>query len=302
MTVPASASPADSADPTTPPGAEPPPRKSRLRYELLGCALHGHELLHPDDAAATGHSELLTRDEPDRKFTWLRCLRCDAWLPLTLDNFPPARHGDDTVDETLTPPLRGRPLRDRFVLRLIAADRVVHFLALAAVAAAIFLFAHDRENLRGSYTRILNRLQGGLGGPLSESSSHGLLHDINRLFEVPTSTLYLYGAGIAVYALINGVEAVGLWRARRWAEYLTLIEVVVLLPIEIHELTVRVSVLKILTLVLNLAVVAYLLWAHRLLGVRGGGRADRAEKARDTGWEPLRNTTPWAETERTITG
>ena len=37
-----------------------------------------------------------------------------------------------------------------------------------------------------------------------------------------------------------------------------------------------VSYLKIGALVLNLVVMAYLLWAHRLFGFRGGGDADRA--------------------------
>ncbi|PRZ41721.1 uncharacterized membrane protein (DUF2068 family) [Antricoccus suffuscus] len=277
---------------TQPPGAESS-RRPRVHYELLGCALHSHELLGPVDAAATGHVDLLTRAEPGGAFTWLRCLRCDAWVPLREADVPAPRSGKHAVDDTLMPPLRGRPLRDRFVLRLIAADRVIHFLVLAAVAVSIFLFAQDRVNLHGGYLRILNGLQGAFGGPLSSSARHGLLHDLNQLFAVPTKTLYLYGAGIALYALINGVEAVGLWRSRRWAKYLTLIEVVVLLPIEIHELTISVSPLKALTLALNLAVVAYLLWAHRLLGVRGGGRADRAEMARDTGWEPLYRSTPW---------
>lgn len=276
-----------------PPGAQPPPQRTRLRYELLGCAVHGHELLGPADAAATGHGDLLHRPGEDARVGWLRCLRCDAWVPLLETDMPAPRTGDDRVDDTLTPPLRGRPLRDRFVLRLIAADRTVHFLVLGAVAVAIFLFAHDRIQLRGEYIGVLNRLQGALGGPLTESTSHGLLHDVNRLFAIPVGTLYLYGVGIAVYALVNGIEAVGLWSARRWAEYLTLIEVVVLLPIEIRELTLSLSPLKILTLVLNLAVVAYLLWVHRLLGVRGGGRADRAEKEHDSGWAPLYRTTPW---------
>lgn len=272
---------------TRPPGVEPVRRLPRLRYELVGCAIHGHELAHPQPAVRSGHPELLYRDEPGEPFSWFRCLRCDSWLPLTADTQPPITSGELIV------PLRGRPLRDRFVLRLIAIDRVVHFLVLGALAVAIFLFAHDRANLRGDYTRILNRLQGAVGGPLSDTKHTGLLHDLDRLFAVPTRTLYLYGAAIAAYALINGIEAFGLWSARRWAEYLTLVEVAVLLPIEIHELTVRISVLKILTLVINLAVVAYLLWAHRLFGVRGGGRADRGEKERDTGWEPLERATPW---------
>lgn len=65
------------------------------------------------------------------------------------------------------------------------------------------------------------------------------------------------------------------------------------MPIEICELSEKLSPLKILTLVFNLAVLAYLLWTHRLLGVRGGGRADQAEKDRDTGWAPLERVTPW---------
>jgi hypothetical protein len=54
--------------------------------------------------------------------------------------------------------------------------------------------------------------------------------------------------------------------------------------------------LKIVTLVLNLVVVAYLLYAHRLFGVRGGGRADRAEREADTGWPALERATPWLPT------
>ena len=50
--------------------------------------------------------------------------------------------------------------------------------------------------------------------------------------------------------------------------------------------------MKIVTLLLNVAVVAYLLWAHRLLGLRGGGRADQAEHDRDTGWDALERATP----------
>jgi uncharacterized membrane protein (DUF2068 family) len=193
-------------------------------------------------------------------------------------------------------PLRGRPLRDRFVLRLIAVDRIVHFLALGAIAVAIFLFAQHRRLLQGDYTRILNRLQGGVGGPLSDTRHVGWLADFDKLFAVSTTHLYWYGVAVAAYAAINGIEAFGLWRARRWAEYLTLVEVAVLLPVEIHELTVRVSALKIVTLVLNLVVVAYLLHAHRLFGVRGGGRADRAEREADTGWPALERATPWLPT------
>ena len=229
----------------------------------------------------------MVREHDGRR--WHRCLRCDSWLPLR----PPAAPSRRQLPprEEIEVPLRGRPLRDRFVLRAIAVDRILHFLVLGALSAGVLIFAHDRARLRGDWTRILNRLQGAAGGPLSDTS-HGVLHDIDRLFTMSSGRLVLYGVAIGVYAAVNGIEAVGLWRARRWAEYLTLLEVVVLLPIEIHELTLRVSPIKVFTLVLNLAVVGYLLFVHRLLGVRGGGRVERAERERDTGWAAIERAAP----------
>jgi hypothetical protein len=44
-------------------------------------------------------------------------------------------------------PLRGRPLRDRYVLRLIAVDRILHFLVLSVLAVAIFLLAGNKAAL-----------------------------------------------------------------------------------------------------------------------------------------------------------
>jgi uncharacterized membrane protein (DUF2068 family) len=271
------------------PGTERTKRfRPKLRWELIGCGLHGHELVGTDAAKVRPSDYVVVREEQGLR--WYRCLRCDSWLPLAPpasapNLYPPGR-------DEIELPLRGRPLRDRYVLRLIAADRVVHFLVLGALAVAILLFADHQKDLRGDYTRLLNALQAGVGGPFFDSSRNGLLREINHLVSLSSSKLYLYGSAIGAYATINAIEAVGLWRARRWAEYLTLLEVSVLVPFEIYELTLKVSYLKIVTLVLNLAVVAYLLWAHRLLGLRGGGRADRAAREHDSGWSALERATP----------
>jgi uncharacterized membrane protein (DUF2068 family) len=198
--------------------------------------------------------------------------------------YPPSR-------EEITLPLRGRPLRDRYVLRLIAIDRILHFLVLSALAAAVFLFASNKAALNADFTRILRDLQGGLGGPIA-TSRLGVVHDLERLFAVSITNLYLAGAAIAAYAALEGVEAIGLWLGRRWAEYLTFVATVVFVPYEIYELTKSVTALKVLTLVINLAIVVYLLFSKRLFGLRGGGRAERAEYDADVGWPAIERATP----------
>ncbi len=76
-----------------------------------------------------------------------------------------------------------------------------------------------------------------------------------------------------IYAVVEGVEAVGLWRERRWAEYLTAAATVGFLPFEIIELSKRVTAFRIGALALNLAVLAWLVWNKRLFGIRGGAAA-----------------------------
>ena len=92
--------------------------------------------------------------------------------------------------------------------------------------------------------------------------------------------------------MLEGVEAVGLWFGKRWAEYLTFVATIVFMPYEIDELIKSVTALKVLALVINLAIAAYLLYAKRLFGLRGGGKAERAEHDADTGWTAIERATP----------
>ncbi len=66
------------------------------------------------------------------------------------------------------------------------------------------------------------------------------------------------GAGTLLYGLLFATEGVGLWRRRVWAEWLTVVATGLLIPLEIYEVLVRVSPLRVLALVINVAVVWYL--------------------------------------------
>ena len=65
-----------------------------------------------------------------------------------------------------------------------------------------------------------------------------------------------------------------------------------LLPFEIYEIVNRTTPFKVLAFIVNVAVVVYLLLAKRLFGLRGGVAADRAERARDYGWDALERAAP----------
>ncbi len=262
-------------------------RARKLSYELLGCGLHGHVFAGTDAAAVRPQDYLVVREYAGLR--WYRCLRCDAWMPQQAPSspgrpFPPER-------EEITLPLRGRPLRDRYVLRLIAVDRAIHFVVLAVLGVALLAFAANKPMLQRGFMRILTALQAGVGGP-ANTASGGVEGELTRLFAISTRSLELTGVILIAYAVLEGIEAVGLWHARRWAEYLTFVATALLVPLEVYEISHRPTVLKGLTLVINLAIVVYLVIAKRLFGIRGGQRAERDARGADSGWTALEHATP----------
>ncbi|MDQ6915201.1 MAG: DUF2127 domain-containing protein [Actinomycetota bacterium] len=275
--------------PKAAPGTVHPDRfLPRLHYELLACGVRGHELIGTDAAEVRPQDAVVVREAGNVR--WHRCVRCDSWLPLPRPAHPSRRFPPDRDEVEL--PLRGKALRDKIVLRLIAIDRALHFVLLGLLAAAIFLFTAHEASLKRTFYRVLTDLQGGVGGGPVQTSHTGVLHDLDRLFTLKSSTLHVLGAAVAAYALLEGLEAIGLWYQKRWAEYLTFVATTAFLPLEVIELTKTVSPFKVTALVINLAVVVYLLFAKRLFGLRGGAAADEAERARDVGWEALERTAP----------
>jgi uncharacterized membrane protein (DUF2068 family) len=272
------------------PGVAKPQRfRPRFHYELLVCGVRGHELIGTDAAVLRAEDATFAREMGGVR--WHRCLRCDSWLPFTPPSdpaltYPPAR-------DQIELPQRGRPLRDKIVLRIIAIDRAVHFVVLGLLSIGVFLIASNEPDLRDRFYAILSAIHGGVGGPTHESDG-GFAHEIDNLLSLPPGRLHLIGAVLAAYALLEAVEAVGLWRQRRWAEYLTLVATAALLPLEIYELFKGVTALKVIALVVNVAIVVYLLFAKRLFGIRGGAAAEEALRARDVGWASLDRTSPEA--------
>ena len=192
----------------------------------------------------------------------------------------PSRELVETREE-IELPARGAILRDQFVLRLIAIDRAIHVIAFSLLAVALFTFAANSSVLHRDYVNIMNDLSGGDPG---STQARGILGYFRRVFTYSSSHLVRLGLIVTAYAVLEAVEMVGLWRNRRWAEYLTSIAVAAFIPLEIFELSNGVSAFKVVAFVINVLVLVYLLFAKRLFGLRGGYAAERARREALSGW------------------
>jgi uncharacterized membrane protein (DUF2068 family) len=265
-------------------------RRRKIDWELVACGFRGHFLVGTDAAQLRPEDVVLAREEGDHRLH--HCLRCDCWVVLAPPSVTARQHppGRDEIEL----PLRGKALRDKIVLRLIAIDRALHFVILGLLGFAVLALAANERSLRNTFYRVLTDLQGGVaGGPVQTSGHVGILHELDKLFSLRSGTLREVGIALLVYGLLEGVEAVGLWFAKRWAEYLTALVTSLLLPLEVYEIAGRASPLKIIGFAINIAVVVYLLFAKRLFGLRGGAAAESAERMREQGWEAIERAVPW---------
>lgn len=83
---------------------------------------------------------------------------------------------------------------------------------------------------------------------------------IQAMANVTDSKLWLLAGLAALYSIIRFVEAYGLWYQRRWAEWLAALSGGVYVPVEIYEIAHHASWLKIGALLVNLVIVAYMVW------------------------------------------
>jgi uncharacterized membrane protein (DUF2068 family) len=174
--------------------------------------------------------------------------------------------------------LRGRALRDAFVLRFLAVERGARGLLLLVLAYGLHRFAGAQGSLQKVFDEDLPLLK-----PLADKfgvdlETSGPVKLIRHAFGLSSHTLFLLTLGVVAYAALELLEAVGLWLMRRWGEYVAAVGTAVFLPLEIHELLDRVTFLRAGAFVINVAAVVYLVYTKRLFGLRGGHAAFAAER------------------------
>jgi uncharacterized membrane protein (DUF2068 family) len=231
-----------------------------MNWSLFGCARRGHLTYAPDEPELRERLMAQTAGGP----AW-RCLRCAAFVT----------DGQHSSGPAAAAPLvrRGKELRSELILRVFAVERFLRFLVVGAAAYGVWRFRYDRVGIQRAFNNDLPAIRAlyrDLGFNVNQSKLLGL---IQRSFTLDSRTLLYLAIGLTVYALIELVESIGLWRAKRWGEYFAMVATSIFLPYEIYDLTVKITWLRIAALVVNLLLVIYLVWTKRLLGVRGGKSA-----------------------------
>jgi uncharacterized membrane protein (DUF2068 family) len=234
-------------------------------WELRSCGRHGHVTWKPDDEPLAGRLHVDTVDGE----AW-RCLRCATFVV-----GPP--HGEGPAEDAPLV-LRGKALRDAFVLRLLAAERFIRGILLVALAYGIYKFNGAQDSLERvfqDYLPTLRPLAHKLGIDLQTT---GPVKLIQKALTADHSTLELVAIGVLAYGALELLEGIGLWLMKRWGEYVAMVGTLVFIPLEIYELVERVTWLRVVAFVFNLFAVVYLLWSKRLFGFRGGHEAFEAER------------------------
>ena len=142
-------------------------------------------------------------------------------------------------------------------------SRVLRLIAVFKFLKALLLVAVSMGALNLLDPTVAARAQEWLRA-LATSSDRRVVQDLLQLVSrLSPERLEALGVGAFLYAGLFTTEGVGLWLGKRWAEYLTVIATGSFVPFEIYELARRPGPARLAALVLNLAVVVYLIYHLR---------------------------------------
>ncbi len=140
-------------------------------------------------------------------------------------------------------------------LVLLAGFGLLSFLQYDAQHFAEQLVAHLHLNPAKGYPRIF----------------------IDAAANVTDARLRLLAGLALVYAAVKGILAYGLWLERRWAEWFAVASGAIYVPAEVYEIARGVTWTKILLLIVNVCIVAYLiyvLWRSERSPIEQQGKGD----------------------------
>jgi len=146
------------------------------------------------------------------------------------------------------------PAHTHRALRVIAAYKSIKVLGLLIVAIVAFdLIKSERVVALADWITQL---------PIHQGHPR-VVALVDKLLGLGPRKFLAIGVVSCVYASVFAIEGWGLWREKRWAEYLTVIVTASLIPLELWEIFHHFTWLKVLALALNIAILSYLIGVLR---------------------------------------
>jgi uncharacterized membrane protein (DUF2068 family) len=135
-------------------------------------------------------------------------------------------------------------------VRLIAAFKLVKGTLLSILGVATINVRHrDVTDVLGTWVDQLHLDPGG------RFVERAMLYAA----DLEPRRLVAIGAGMLAYAALLLTEGFALWSRRRWAEYLTVVATAAFVPLELYEIARHPRFTRLTVLIVNLAIVWYLI-------------------------------------------
>ena len=139
-------------------------------------------------------------------------------------------------------------------LRLIAGFKLLKGLVLLAVGIGVVNLVHKDIALELDRWADIFRV---------DPNNYYIHHVLQTLSILDDRKLRQLSVGTFFYSALLLTEGIGLFLGKRWAEFFTIIATSSLVPLEVYEITKHVSAAKLVVLLLNIVVVAYLVFELR---------------------------------------
>jgi uncharacterized membrane protein (DUF2068 family) len=134
-------------------------------------------------------------------------------------------------------------------LLLIAVFKLLKGLALLALGIGVLNLLH--KDIAAEAARWIDLLR-------IDPQNHYIQQLLAKIGKIDAQKLKELSVGTFLYSGVFLTEGVGLALQKRWAEYVTILTTASLLPVEVFEMAKQFSAAKIVILLINIAVVIYL--------------------------------------------
>jgi len=111
------------------------------------------------------------------------------------------------------------------------------------------------------------------------SSAHVINYLFTKVADASDRKLASFSLLFFLWGLLELSESVGLWKKRRWAEYLAVVGTGMFVPIEAYTLIYQPNIEKVIILFFNILLVIYLIWSHKLFFIQE--QSDRRPSGKD---------------------